>query len=506
MTTGDLRFLKGNASRWLVGLNVLLALVYFVILVGWFPQGNQVIFWLLVAGEVFHLWQILGFAYTVWGRPRRHHHDESFRPAVDVFITVCGEPVDVVERTARAALAMRYPASKLNVYLLNDGKVAGKRNWREIDSLAKRLKIRCITRETPGGAKAGNVNNGVRQTKAPFYVILDADHVPHEDFLTKTMPYLADPGVAFVQTPQFYGNYRKNLVTGSAWAQQELFFGAICRGKDARGAAFMCGTNMVLRRTALDEVGGLCETNIAEDFVTSLLLHRRGWQSVYRPEVLAEGLAPEDFGSYYRQQLRWARGSLEVLFKFNPLFGRGLSFSQRIEYLGAAGFWLSGTVVLLNALLPLIFFYTGAIPLVVSTMALAAAFLPYMIVTLYVLQRTTNYTYTFRALAFSLAAFPIHLRALYGVVLGRKASFQVTAKRAERGNFIPLIIPHLIYLGLVIAGVVVALNRGTGAAAFAANVSWAVVYVAIFTPFVFAALPRRTAHRATQPSQKTKEA
>ena len=91
----------------------------------------------------------------------------------------------------------------------------------------------------------------------------------------------------------------------------------------------MCGTNVAVRRTALDEVGGLCQTNIAEDFLTSLLMHERGWRSVYVPEVLAQGLAPEDFLSYYKQQHRWARGSLEVIFKYNPLRRRGLTWPQR---------------------------------------------------------------------------------------------------------------------------------------------------------------------------------
>src|SRR3989344_1030836 len=98
----------------------------------------------------------------------------------------------------------------------------------------------------------------------------------------------------------------------------------------------MCGTNMVIRKAALREVGGMAEDNIAEDFVTSLFIHERGWKSAYVPEVLAEGLAPEDLFSYYKQQFRWARGSLEIVFRFNPLFRSGLTWSQRIEYLASA--------------------------------------------------------------------------------------------------------------------------------------------------------------------------
>lgn len=105
------------------------------------------------------------------------------------------------------------------------------------------------------------------------------------------------------------------------------------------------------------EAGGMCETSIAEDFLTSLFIHEKKWKSVYVDEVLAEGgLAPEDFLSYYKQQFRWARGSLEVIFKYNPLFRRGLTMSQRAGSTSRQLPYLSGLIVLLNATLPLIYF------------------------------------------------------------------------------------------------------------------------------------------------------
>ena len=175
---------------------------------------------------------------------------------------------------------------------------------------------------------------------------LTSDLVPLGDILTLLLSgYLST--LLYVTT---FG-----AVAGTAWEQQKLFFGPICRGLSRRGAAFMCGTNMVIRRKALDEVGGMCEDNIAEDFLTSFFMHQRGWQSVYVPIVLAEGLAPEDLGSFYKQQYRWARGSLEIVFKYNPFFRRGLTMSQRFEYLVASSYWLSGFIVLLNLLLPLTF-------------------------------------------------------------------------------------------------------------------------------------------------------
>lgn len=483
-------FLQNRASKALFLLNALFAIGYFAVIVHWFPEGNPILFWLLITGEIFHLWQVLTFIYSVWDTRQPAKPVSGFAQPVDVFITVAGEPVEVVEKTARAAKAMQY-ASTFNVYLLNDGFVAGKDNWHDIESLAKRLGIHCITRQTPGGAKAGNINNALRETSAPFVVVFDADHVPHPDFLEKTVPYLGDDRVAFVQTPQFYANYEQNFVTGAAWEQQELFFGPLCKGKRRHNAAFMCGTNMVIRRKALDQVGGMCENNIAEDFLTSFFIHQKKWQSVYVDEVLAEGLAPEDFLSYYKQQFRWARGSLELVFRYNPFFRRGLTMSQRIEYFSAASFWLSGIVVLIDALLPLIFFYTGQVPLVVSTMALAAAFMPYIVLTLYLLQLSTNYSYTFRALAFSMSCFSIHIKAVLGILTGRKAGFSVTSKTKLTGNFLKLATPQIAYVLATIGGIGYAMWREGLSASVVANAAWAVVYCIIFSLFIWAALPER---------------
>src|SRR5690606_7694254 len=118
-----------------------------------------------------------------------------------------------------------------------------------------------------------------------------------------------DKRMGFVQTPQYYKNQSDNVITQAAWQQQEFFFGPIMRGKDSYNSTFICGTNVVIRRKALEEVGGMFEENIAEDFLTSLFVHQHGWRSVYVPQVLATGFAPFDLLSYVKQQLRWARGS-----------------------------------------------------------------------------------------------------------------------------------------------------------------------------------------------------
>lgn len=480
-------FLHGTHSRKFLAWNIVLALFYFVAIAFFFTQGNVVLFTALIIGEIFHVWQIIGFTLSTWHTKRPRPFAATFSKPVDIFITVAGEPVEIVEETVQAAKAIDYPSFK--IHILNDGFVAGKDNWLDIEAMAARNGVNCITRQKAGGAKAGNINNALRSTESPFVVIFDADHVPKPDFLKRTMGYFTDKKMGFVQTPQFYKNQADNPVTQTAWDQQALFFGPIMNGKNRTNSVFMCGTNMVLRRTMLEEVGGMCEFNIAEDFLTSLFVHEKGWHSHYVPEVLAEGLAPEDFLSYYKQQYRWTRGSLEVIFKYNPLFRKGLTWSQKIQYLASASYYLSGAIVLIHALIPLAFLYFGITAITTSSMLLAMIFLPYIFLSLYILQQTSNYTYTFNAIAFSISSFWLQLRALVAVILNQKTAFVVTSKSAIQGNFLYLSIPHLAYLALATIGVVVALTREGFSASFLANFAWVVVTTAIFIPFIAASAP-----------------
>jgi len=503
-TTRDPRraFLETESPRALLLLNVGLAAAYFLVLALYFRHGNPWLFGLLIGGEVFHLWQVFTFAYTVWDTTWEAPRDPSHTPPVDVFITTAGEPIDIVEETARAAATMRYPGA-LRVYLLNDGFVAKKENWRDAEALARRLQweglpVECITRTRAGGAKAGNINHALRITQGALVAMFDADHVPHRDFLEKTVPYFGDARVGFVQTPQYYKNFAANYLTSGSWEQQELFFGAICKGKNRLNATTMCGTNMVVRRNALIQAGGMCTESIAEDFVTGMFMHERGWRSVYHAEVLAEGLAAEDFLSYSKQQFRWARGALDVIFRYNPLFRPGLSWAQAVQYLASASFYFSGLVVAIDLMLPVIFLFTGMVPVLAPGMLLAAVFLPYMFVTLWTIERVSNFTFTFPSLGLSMSAFTIHLRALWAAATRQKSEFVITPKEMLSGNFVRLATVHIAYIVLCVFGVLVAFVREGLSASLINNLAWAALNSAIFVPFIRSSLPQGTA--STQPA------
>ncbi len=461
----------------------------------WLMPGradNPILYNLLFFGEIYHIVSAMLFWFTIW--PLRNNLKVqigdapiSFAPSVDVFIPTAGEPIEIVEKTAQAAKDMNYPNHK--IYILNDGYVANKPNWKEIETMATRLGINCITRTVSGGAKAGNINNALNQTSGEIVVIFDADMIPEKYFLESTIPYFFKSRVGFVQTPQFYSNANVNFIAGAAWEQQEFFFGPILRGKDKYNSAFICGTNVAIRRSALVGVGGMVEDNIAEDFLTSLKVHQQGWKSIYVPDVLATGLAPEDLLSYVKQQLRWSRGSLEVLFSNNPFFKSGLTFAQKLHYFNSALFYFNGLIILIDILMPLLYFYFGLRPVSSTTTSFALFFIPFLIFNMYTLFVSSNASLTFRAISFSQSSFVLQLQALFGVLTGQKMAFAVTPKQAQTGNFLKLAYPHLIYIFLIIAGAAFAYLREGLSPSLFTNLAWALFNTMLFIPFIYAAYP-----------------
>jgi cellulose synthase (UDP-forming) len=480
----------GKVDRNLLLLNIVVAFFYFAWWLIPSNADNKYLYSLLLFGEIYHLFMAISFWHTV--APKKQNDlfndepDESFSPTVDVFITVAGEPVEIVKQTVEAVLAMTYPNFK--VYVLNDGLVAKKDNWREIEMLAYELNVNCITRTIPGGAKAGNVNNALRQTYGQIITIFDADMVPKKNFLSKLIPFFKSENTGFVQSPQYYKNWSNNLISYGAWSQQEFFFGTIMKGKEKYNASFICGTNFAIRRKALVQVGGFEENNIAEDFSTSLSVHSNGWKSYYVNEILSEGLAPEDMLSYYKQQSRWARGSLQILFtKDNPIFKKGLNIHQRIEYLSSALYYFNGLIVLIDIIMPLIFLFIGLKPVFASSTSFALFFVPFIFLNLYTLRLSSGNKINYQALSFSQSSWMLQLLALKSIFLKQKTKFEVTSKRALSGNFLNLAYPHISYIALGFIGSVNAIFREGFSPSVLTNIAWVMVNSFLFLPFIIAA-------------------
>ena len=219
----------------------------------WLASVNWESWWIavpLVLAETYSLIDSLLFGLGAW---RIRERGEPPKPpeagyTVDVFITTYNEPVELVERTARAALAIDYPHT---TWILDDG------DRDEVRAAAESLGIGVITRsadwiDRPRHAKAGNLNNALLATEGEFVLVLDADQVPDALILDRTLGYFKDPQVALVQTPQWFENVPDSDPLGS---QAPLFYGPIQQSKDGWNAAFFCGSNAILRREALMQLG-----------------------------------------------------------------------------------------------------------------------------------------------------------------------------------------------------------------------------------------------------------
>ena len=643
--------------RVIVTLTAALGLNY--VLWRWMFSVHWSAWWIavpLVVAETYSLVDSLLFGLGMW-RIKERGEPPAAPPGltVDVFIATYNEPVDLVMETARAAQAIRYPH---RTWVLDDG------NRPELRAAAEAEDIGWITRSAdwenmPRHAKAGNLNNALLSTEGEFLLILDADQVPLPDILDRTLGYFTDDRMALVQTPQWFTNVPPSDPLGS---QAPLFYGPIQQGKDGWNAAFFCGSNAVIRRDALMQLGvsryasevevgvhkalktaravlrrarrrltadddavrraldsiehdirrarrelrrgdalfdvtyrfqrrveavrrelvdadltavqadlaviaelergtegsseslatfdpaaleqmslrewsplGAVETvqalvdavdvdlgaeaqpimplatiSVTEDMATCMRLHGMGWRTAYHDEVLAQGLAPEDLATMLTQRLRWAQGTVQVMFRENPLAQSRLTWPQRLMYFSTMWTYLSGFAALVYLAAPVIYLTIGVLPVQALSTDFFVRLVPFLIVNQLLFLVVANGRKTWRGQQYSLALFPVWIKsftsAFGNVFLGRDLDFAVTpkTKQAAQGPAWHLVKPQLYAMGaLVLAAVVGIVRVAVGQADLwgtAINLVWVVFDLAIFSVIIRAARYRGFEPSPAEPS------
>jgi cellulose synthase (UDP-forming) len=298
--------------------------------------------------------------------------DTSALPDVDVYITTFDEDPDLLKTTIIAATQIRYPTQKLRVYVLDDGgtqqmleqnnparATAAMSRAKRIKEIASRYGAHYLARQKNIHAKAGNLNDALRVTTGEFIVVLDCDHIPAEDFIEKTLGFFfEDKQLFLVQTAHNFVTpdpLERNLSTYSqSPGESEMFYHAIMPGLDYWGAAFFCGSAAMLRRCALEDMGGFSTKTVAEDAETTLQAFSKGYTSVYLDKPLVSGLQPDTFSGFIQQRARWAQGMWQIFFFKNPWRLKGLSLMQRVAYTNFALFWGFPMQRLCLMLMPLI--------------------------------------------------------------------------------------------------------------------------------------------------------
>jgi cellulose synthase (UDP-forming) len=385
--------------------------------------------------------------------------DADFSPTVDVFITTYDEEPDILYRTIVGCQAMEYP--KKRVHVLDDG------SRDEIAKLCQRLGVEYLARKERAGAKAGNLNHALASTEGTLVVTFDADHVPVQSFLTETVGFFRDEKTAQVQTAHHFYNpdlFQDRLRIREYIAnEQDMFYHVVQPGRDVYNSSFYCGSGAVFRRSALQSIGGFPTETVTEDIHTTLLLHGRGFRSIYLDRDLSAGLAPESYSAYVTQRCRWARGTFQVMIRRGGLFRRGLSLAQRTNYLATLWYWLYGIPRIVYLVAPLFFLLGGIRPLIVRDLNdFLLYYLPHVAISIVAFQlvnlgmRRIFWSDVYE----SCISVQIAVAALL-FPLPRKSGFAVTPKgrAAERSVGWRMSLPTTLLFAAVVVGLVSGILR-----------------------------------------------
>ncbi len=378
------------------------------------------------------------------------------------------EPLDLLEKTLTAMVNADYTH---DTWLLDEG------DDEEAKKICKKLGVHHFTRKgiskynTVGGpykskTKGGNYNSwfdtfGVLYD---FVAQLDVDFRPNKDYLTCTLGYFRDPNVAFVGTPQIYGNIKDSWIAKGAAEQAYNFYGSMQKGLSGMGMQLFIGANHIVRTSAHQTIGGYAG-HIVEDHLTGMKFYSDKWKSVYVPKILAIGEGPATWGSYFSQQMRWSYGLIDILFTHSPSLFKKMQPRHIINYFVLQQYYFYGLVQMIGIVLLMLYFVFG-ISAANMNLGELLIFFPAVIVWQQViflwLQKfnvdpKSERGLMMRAKLLNMAVWPIYFLALVNVILRRNLNYRVTPKGSAQkvvNNEVTLFYIHLL-LGTITASCIV---------------------------------------------------
>jgi len=426
----------------------------------WFRPHHINKLWLYFLLTLIFWWGIirmivLWLSYLNISKPAKQPASKGL--SVAIFTTSSpGEPLSMFNKTLEACKNIKYPHT---TYLLDDTQdpsfkaIAEKHGavWLELVGLP--------------GAKAGKINAALQKTTEDFILVLDPDHIPFHNFLDEVLGFFNDEQVGFVQVSQAYYNQYRGFVAKGAAEQTYSFYGPTQMGLHGLNSAVAIGANCTFRRKALESIGGH-GIGLAEDLVTAIRIHSKGWKSIYNPVVVSRGLVPEDLGSFCKQQLKWSRGVHEVLFEELPKAWRFLTFWQRVTYLSIGTYYISGFTMFLFLIIPYLFLWFDILPAHMNFAEFVVHWLPLALfaVAIYIYcQRFLSHPSTerglhLRGMVLKFASWPVFFMGFVLSIFNAKIPYIPTAKQAVKG-LSPFVRPHLLVAILYISTFVVVLVK-----------------------------------------------
>ncbi|WP_081861343.1 cellulase family glycosylhydrolase [Butyrivibrio sp. AE2032] len=396
--------------------------------------------------------------------------DEEY-PDVDIFIATYNEPNDLLERTINACKHLEYPdKSKVHIWVCDDNRRPTMR------ALAEQMEVGYFDRPDNSGAKAGNLNHAMGLTNAPYIVTLDADMMVKSDFLLKTIPYFVDVEkrnadkpegertyLGLLQTPQCF--YEPDIFQYALYSEktapneQDFFYRTIEVAKTASNSVIYGGSNTVLSRRALNDIGGFFTESITEDFATGLLIESNGYVSLALPEPLASGKTPDTLAEHIKQRIRWGRGVISTAKQLHIFTRKGLSFAQRISYWSSVVYWYSPIKNMIYILSPLVFAVFAILVFKCSWVDLLLFWFP-----MYILQDLSLRAFSNNAVSlkwsgiYETSVMPYLLvpiiKEMLGITTKKFAVTDKSKKTIKRKIDLKVIRPFLILIALCLFGII----------------------------------------------------
>ena len=377
-----------------------------------------------------------------------------YNPTVDILIPTYNEPDFIIKRTIMGCQALNY--ERKQIYVLDDTQ------RQSIKQLAQNLGCHYITRPDNSHAKAGNLNNALRQTSGELVVVFDADFVPTTNFLERTVGFFRNEKIALLQTPQSFYNsdpIARNLgLEKIITSEEEVFYRYLQPIKDGARSVVCAGTSFVVRREALRNIGYFATDSVSEDYFTGIRLSAKGYELAYLDEKLSAGLAAESIGAHIDQRLRWVRGTLQAFFiKSNPLTIPGLSLWQRLGHLEGLVHWFTCLPRVFFLFVPIVCVFGQLTPVLTTLPEIVYVFVPYYVILLTMFSWLNKRS---RSILLSdvysiIQAIPVSITVIKVLFSPFSKGFKVTPKGLARDKFNynwSLALPMTILLAATIVG------------------------------------------------------
>ena len=378
------------------------------------------------------------------------------------------EPYSILERTLQAMINVEYSH---DTWILDEG------NDSVVQKMCTRLHARHYSRKdrtefnTDTGkftkkTKGGNYNSWFHQHGHEYDIIAqhDVDFIPKENFLVRTLGYFRDPEVAFVGGPQVYGNTKASWIARGSAEQTYGFYGSMQKGFDGHDMTLLIGANHLIRASAFVDIDGYT-AHIAEDMLTGMKFYAKKWKSVYVPETLLVGEGPSTWPAYFGQQMRWAYGCMDIVFRHSGKLLPKMHTKHTINYLVLQQFYFLGIAQAVGIVLLTMYFLFGITSASMNFLPIVILYIPLLLYQVFFglwLQRFNidpkkEKGLFLRGKLLFIAVWPIFLLAFVGVVRNKRLTYVVTPKGTEQKNsacpelfIIHLVLGSITFLGMIV--------------------------------------------------------